>query len=81
MRVDFGTYAKGQLGRLDYRLALNKPFVNGKTPLNVPKNGIAENVTNENWAQAGYVNYMIWDKENNKLPFYVGSYLSALKKC
>jgi len=75
----FGFYAKGQLGRLDYRLSLNKPFANGATPLAVAKNGVAVNVLNENWATAGYVNWMFWDKESNKLPFYVGSYLGAKK--
>lgn len=74
----FGIYAKGQLGRLDYRLALNKPFANGKLPAAVGK-GVAENVLTETWAQAGYVNWMFWDKESNKLPFFVGSYLGAKK--
>jgi len=75
----FGIFAKGQLGRLDYRLALNKPFANGSTPLAVAKNGVAVNVLNEKWATAGYVNWMFWDKESNKLPYYVGSYLGAKK--
>jgi hypothetical protein len=75
----YGAYIKGQLGRIDYRFALNKPFVNGRLAKDVPKNNVAENVINENWAQAGYVNYMFWDKENNKLPFYIGSYLGAKK--
>ncbi|MBL7783662.1 MAG: porin [Saprospiraceae bacterium] len=75
----FGFYAKGQLGRLDYRLALNKPFASGKTPAAVTKNGVADNVINENWATAGYVNWMFWDKESNKLPFFVGSHLGAKK--
>ena len=72
-------YAKGQLGRLDYRLSLNKPFANGLAPAAVAKNGVAQNVLNENWATSGYVNWMFWDKESNKLPFYVGSYLGAKK--
>lgn len=75
----FGFYAKGQLGRLDYRVALNKPFANGATPAAIPKNGVANHVLNENWATAGYVNWMFWDKESNKLPFYVGSYLGGKK--
>lgn len=75
----FGVYAKGQLGRLDYRLALNKPFANGAAPAAVASNGVAANVLNENWAQAGYINWMFWDKESNKLPFYVGSYLGTKK--
>lgn len=75
----FGIYAKGQLGRLDYRLALNKPFASGAAPGAVAKNGVAANVLTETWAQAGYVNWMFWDKESNKLPFFVGSYLGTKK--
>jgi hypothetical protein len=74
-----GIYAKGQLGRLDYRLALNKPFAFGLTPAAVAKNGVATNVLNENWATAGYLNWMFWDKESNKLPFFMGSYLGTKK--
>ncbi|MCC6459147.1 MAG: porin [Saprospiraceae bacterium] len=74
-----GIYAKGQIGRFDYRFALNKPFANGAAPKDVAKNGVAVNVLNEKWAQAGYVKYMFWDKESNKLPFEVGSHLGAKK--
>lgn len=75
----FGVYAKGQLGRLDYRVALNKPFVSGSAPAAIAKNNVATNVLNENYATTGYVNYMFWDKESNALPFYVGSYLGGKK--
>lgn len=75
----FGVYAKGQLGKLDYRIALNKPFVNGASPAGIAKNNLAANVFNENYATTGYVNWMFWDKESNVLPFYVGSYLGAKK--
>ncbi|MBK8670353.1 MAG: porin [Saprospiraceae bacterium] len=75
----FGIYAKGQLGRLDYRIALNKPFVNGTSPAGIAKNNQATNVFNENYATTGYINYMFWDKESNVLPFYVGSYLGSKK--
>lgn len=74
-----GIFAKGQLGRLDYRLAVNKPFASGAAPKDVAKNGVAVNVLNENWATAGYFKYMFWDKESNKLPFEVGSHLGAKK--
>lgn len=73
----YGVYAKGQLGKLDYRVALNKPFAFGTAPGAVAKNGVAVNVLNENWASQGYLNWMFWDKENNKLPFFVGSYLGT----
>lgn len=75
----FGVYAKGQLGRLDYRVALNKPFVFGTAPALVSKNGVAVNTFSENYATAGYVNWMFWDKESNVLPFFVGSYLGSKK--
>jgi hypothetical protein len=75
----FGIYAKGQLGKLDYRIALNKPFVNGTAPALVQKNGVAVNSFTEKYATTGYLNWMFWDKEFNVLPFYVGSYLGAKK--
>ncbi|MBK6498827.1 MAG: hypothetical protein IPG00_11975 [Saprospiraceae bacterium] len=66
----FGIYAKGQLGKLDYRIALNKPFVNGTAPSAVAKNVGAEDsglTDNGSCFQIGF-----WDKESNVLPFYVG---------
>jgi len=73
----FGIYAKGYLGRLDYRIAYNKPFVNGLAPERVATNGVAVNVLNENAAFMGYFSYNFKDKESNALPFYVGTYLGA----
>ncbi|MBK9254645.1 MAG: porin [Saprospiraceae bacterium] len=75
----FGVYAKGQIGKLDYRVALNKPFVNGTAPTSVARNGIAVNTFSENYATSGYFNWMFWGKESNVLPFYVGSYLGTKK--
>jgi hypothetical protein len=79
----FGIYAKGQLGKFDYRVSLNKPFVNG-TPtsaLTAAAAGkeVSVNTPSEKTAIQGYANYMIWDKESNLLPFFVGSYLGAKK--
>jgi len=91
----FGIYAKGQLGRLDYRVSVNKPFVVGKLGV-APTGSLATNspvlpayatvnafasepVRTENWATQGYAFYQFWDKENNKLPFTVGSYLGSKK--
>lgn len=75
----FGIYAKGQLGKLDYRLHLNKPFLSGTKPSDLKTQTAAVNAYNENWATGGYVNYMFLDKESNKLPFFVGSYLGGKK--
>ncbi|MGQ3012672.1 MAG: porin [Flavobacteriales bacterium] len=73
-----GIYAKGQIGRLDYRLAVNKPFAFGisKNTVNSP---IATYIVNEKVAFQGYLNWMFWDKENNTLPYFVGSYLGKKK--
>lgn len=71
-----GLYAKGQLGRLDYRLHLNRPFAFGST-LSAVNTPTAVNVLNENWSTGGYFNYMFWDKESNVLPFFVGTYLGT----
>lgn len=73
-----GLYAKGQLGRLDYRVHLNKPFAFGALQATVTS-AAAVNVMNEKWATGGYFNYMLLDKESNVLPYFVGSYLGAKK--
>jgi hypothetical protein len=79
----FGIYAKGQVGKLDYRFSINKPFVNGTatSALAAAAAGkeVSVNTPSEKTAIQGYANYMIWDKEANVLPFFVGSYLGAKK--
>lgn len=75
----FGIYAKGQLGRVDYRVHVNKPFLAGVKPSDLKTQLNAVNVYNENWAVGGYVNYVFWDKESNKLPYFSGSYLGSKK--
>jgi hypothetical protein len=77
----FGIYAKGQIKKWDYRLALNKPFSVGEggrfdESRQVP---IAANIVNDNWATQGYIAYQFLETENNKLPFFVGSYLGTKK--
>lgn len=87
----YGIYAKGQLGRLDYRLSLNKGFVVGipnteaafragaTAAAPTVSRGVSREAFSEKWVYAGYLNWMFWDKENNKLPFFVGSYLGGKK--
>jgi hypothetical protein len=79
----FGIYAKGQLGKLDYRFSVNKPFVNGTatSALAAAAAGkeVSVNTPTEKAAIQGYANYMFWDKEANVLPYFVGSYLGAKK--
>ena len=69
----YGIYAKGMLGGFDYRIALNKPFAAGSAALE----GQAVNRLNDNFATSGYFNYQFGDKESNKLPFMVGTYLGS----
>lgn len=69
----FGIYAKGQLGRLDYRVAVNKPFVFGAAP----REGQAVNRINDKLATQGYFFYQFKDRESNLLPYMVGSYLGT----
>lgn len=73
-----GIYAKGQLGKFDYRIHINKPFAFG-TPIASVTSPNATNVLNENWSTGGYLNYMFRDKESNVLPYFVGSYLGGKK--
>lgn len=83
----FGIYAKGQVGKWDYRVSVNKPFVFGTSAaaagsaLAAQAKGkeISVNILNEKPAVQAYVNYMLWDKESNVLPFFVGTYLGAKK--
>lgn len=74
-----GVYAKGQLGKFDYRIALNKPFAFGVKNDASITSPIATNVFTESWASQGYFNYQFFDKESNVLPFFVGTYLGAKK--
>ncbi len=84
-----GVYAKGQVGNFEYRLAWNQAGKNGfeantagdeqrliYNGVNIPdKSG---NEVGQHLVQ-GYACYNLWDKESNKLPYYVGSYLGTKK--
>ncbi|MCC5937791.1 MAG: porin [Lunatimonas sp.] len=75
----FGFYAKGQVGKIDYRLAYNKPYSvgSGGSFEETTQRPIAANTINDNWASQGYLAYQFLDKENNKLPYFVGTYLGT----
>ncbi|WP_209331070.1 porin [Lunatimonas salinarum] len=75
----FGFYAKGQIGKLDYRLAYNKPYSvgNGGSYDETTQRPMAANTLNDNWATQGYIAYQFLDKENNKLPYFAGTYLGT----
>lgn len=78
-----GFYAKGTIGdKFQYRLAANKRMnpanalrgatsYNGDTTISI--NGTGEGVVE------GYLEYQFWDKESNKLPYKVGTYMGKKK--
>ncbi|MEM6264272.1 MAG: hypothetical protein AAGI38_17285, partial [Bacteroidota bacterium] len=78
-----GVYAKGKIGKLDYRIALNDALNNpgvgqgeaGQVESvyrNVEKDGGGKIIQ-------GYFNYQFLDQEGNTLPYFVGSYLGGKK--
>jgi hypothetical protein len=83
-----GVYAKGQLGRLDYRFSIDEAMVNSldaqrKIPLSsqyVTYRGHELKGDQAGGAvYQGYFKYMFKDKEANMLPYAVGSYLGTKK--
>lgn len=82
-----GVYAKGEIGKFDYRLAINNPLKNNLSAnysnkpsgftytgvVNPDKNGDATG----NTVVEGYFRYQLKDKEATKLPFNVGTYLGT----
>lgn len=74
----FGFYAKGQVGLLDYRISINKPFANGVALASITPTATSATLIKTNtWETEGYFQVMLKEKENNKLPFTVGSYLGG----
>jgi hypothetical protein len=75
-----GIYAKGQIGRLDYRIAANKPFtINPSVNTLDSTKTTATEIAHHTWAPTGYFAWQFFDKESQKLPFTVGSYLGSKK--
>lgn len=76
-----GMYTKGTVGKINYRFALNKPFAVGSGGRydEATQRPIAANTLTDNWATQGYAAYQFLEKENNKLPYFVGSYLGTKK--
>jgi len=81
-----GIFAKGKIGKLQYRLAINDAITNGldmRTPVNGGdavyggKRLIGSKDAGK--AYAGYFEYNFLDQESNFLPFKVGTYLGGKK--
>lgn len=73
-----GAYAKGKLGKLDYRVAINDPFLTNTA--GVIDSGRAQySPRNDRAVFQGYFNWQFLDQESNYLPFAVGTYLGTKK--
>lgn len=74
-------YARGQIGKLDYRLVFSDPFpinTNGQTP---PKLAEQANFAQKNRHKQyqAYLQWQFFDKENNQIPYMTGTYLGKKK--
>ncbi|MGQ1943884.1 hypothetical protein [Ornithobacterium rhinotracheale] len=72
-----GVYAKGQIGKLDYRVALSAPEFNKTTTANQTKVDYA--VNNSKKRISGYLKYEFWENESNLNAFSgsAGTYLGT----
>jgi hypothetical protein len=77
-------FARGQLGRLDYRLVLSDPFPITTNGLTIP--ATVANSTNASFAQVGhelqYQGFFMWnffDAESHVTPYMTGTYLGKKK--
>lgn len=87
-----GFYAKGQIGKFDYRVAFNNPLnpgnslgagsdFGGQSDLeytgSITPDADGDQVGNT--VIEGYFRYQLFDKESTKLPYQVGTYMGAKK--
>jgi hypothetical protein len=76
-------YAKGKIGRLDYRLILSKPFLFTQSSLYnaTTKIGFDTRLSPEDprLQSSGYFSWQFLDQESNELPYQVGTYLGKKK--
>lgn len=75
-----GVYAKGYLGNLNYRVSMVQPFDIQKSPIASTiaiskKASFSPLPPNMQWN--AYLNYEFKDKEQNKTPYFAGTYLGA----
>lgn len=75
-------YAKGQLGQLDYRLAISQPMTVTGAPTGVTQPASGDfsfsNQPPKKQLQ-GYIKYMFLDSESNLTAYQAGSYLGSKK--
>jgi hypothetical protein len=73
----YGVYAKGKLGRFDYRLAASVPMSIQNSTIQTTTITLNSTISSEpaKLQYQGYFMYQFFDKETNLLPYTVGSYL------
>lgn len=74
-------YARGQLGKLDYRLVLSDPFpitTNGQSPPALSTNATFSQRGHEKQYQGLFI-YNFFDKEPHTTPYMTGTYLGKKK--
>lgn len=81
-----GVYAKGKIGKLDYRLSVNDVLTNssdGNASTELApgqEKYLGKALLNKGkYAIAGYLDYQFLDQEANVLPYRVGTYLGTKK--
>lgn len=73
----YGIYAKGNVGKLHYRLNVNKPFATTTIP--VTGGPAVDNNGNAKAGIGGYADYQFFEQEAGVLPFRVGTYVGSKK--
>jgi len=74
-------YARGQLGKFDYRVVLSDPFpitTNGQTPPAIGTSATFAQIGHHKQYQ-GFFMYNFFDKETNTTPYMTGTYLGKKK--
>ncbi|HMG93734.1 MAG TPA: hypothetical protein VK589_26935, partial [Chryseolinea sp.] len=74
-------YARGQLGKFDYRMVLSDPFpitTNGQTPPPIGTSATFAQLGHHKQYQ-GFFMYNFFDKEANTTPYMTGTYLGKKK--
>ena len=69
-------YAKGQIGKIDYRFALSNPmtYQSGTTQVKINSSSSSFSLRPPQIQTQGYVSYQFFDKENNTLAYMTGTY-------
>lgn len=70
-------YAKGQVGKIDYRVAFSKPLLI-QNPANLGPNSTFSTSPPSVQSQA-YIKYQFLEHESNRTPYHTGSYLGKKK--